>query len=331
MAKIKGMHLNIIFILFLITLWLRPLATHADDSVTTKEYLVEKNKVVSHKIDNLARRLDSLLANRRDDPAISNKTTISLLNFLESREGGYLKPRFHIAFNLRLPQLQDKWKLRLSSYDNEDEYEGLGRNRDGAAPRAQKLGTSLGLNKTFANIKTLFRPRIEFKNPLVTSLLLKFNQKISLKNFDIIWTQKFFAHSINGAGESTSVDFEKSITQRVLLRFFNESQYLDQTNIFKAAQGPSLRMELSESMALSNTLSFYSASRTLSGPVTDGSQSNPYFTNSYHLTHYQYLLSFSHQIWKRVFHYQISPYLEFAKTQSFKGQAAIKIRAEIIF
>lgn len=294
------------------------------------EKVIKENKEISLRIDELARSLDGLLSNRRAEGI--NKTSISLIGFVDSREGEVIDEKGHVQVNLRLPELEEKWKLRFSSYDQEDEFEGLARNRDGAGPRRQKFGTSLGLANNISNIKTLVRPRIELRDPLVSSFLLKFSSDLPLGPFHLKWVKKFFTHSIDGVGQAIQVDFDYRLTKKIIFRFFNEEQYLDRYNLMNVAQGPTLLYKFSRRLGLSKTLSFNSKNRNL---LTNADRVSPLFqpygASGYHLSSYNLIFSLSHKIYKNVFHYQISPRLDFRKQQNFKGQAGVTFRTELIF
>ena len=290
----------------------------ADDST-----FVATNKYISQQIDDLASELDELLSNRRETE--KNRSTISLIGFVTQREGNVRESTGHVAAHLKLPNFEKLLKVRLSSFDDEDEFEGNGRNRDGAQPREQKLGTSFGLARTFQGVQTLFRPRIEFRDPLVTSFLLKFSGERKFSIFQMDWRKKFFVHSVDGAGQSFAIDFTNTIYRFLVFRWFNEFQYLDRDHLFQVAQGHSLRYRLNDSMALSNTFVINSQNRELNP------QSPQARAESFHLNNYQLLFSFSHNILRRVFHYQISPFWQFAKARSFKGEVGVQLRTEVIF
>ena len=291
---------------------------------TVKEKIVKNNKLISKQVDDLAREIDTLLSNRRGRQ--KNRSTVSLIGFVENREMGQFSNSGHVDIQLRLPKLEKKWQLRFSSFDNEDEFEGLGPNRNGAAPRQQKLGTSVGFANKFSKIKTLIRPRVELRNPLVSGFLLKLSSDIKFKIFTIKWRKKFFTHSADGVGQSLAIDLEKRLVKDLVFRIFNEGQYLDQRNLFSVSQGPSLLYRVSKAIGLATTLSINSFNRTPNISV-----SNSYQASSYHLGSYRLDMSISHKILNRVFHYQVTPYLDFAKQQRFKGNAGIILRTEIIF
>ncbi len=292
-----------------------------------RDTIVEGNKAWSKKIDSFAAEVDSMLSNRKSKRKLKNKSQVSLVHFVQSREGGTIDQTPHIAVNLRLPQLEEQWKLKFSSYDEEDEFEGLQRNRSGAAPAENKAGTSLGVASKFMDIDTLFRPRLEFQDPLVTSFLLKFNSRLPWKFMVLNWQAKFFTHSIDGVGQSFSLDFEKPLTDSLLLRFFNEQQYLDRDNVLNVSQGPSLLYKLNDLIAFAQTISFNSSNRN----VVANELPEAYNTDAYHLQSYQFIFSFSHKLLKNVFHYSVNPDLLFIKERNFKGQAGLSLRLEIIF
>lgn len=294
-------------------------------ALSTRDQIVQENINISKEIDRLAQELDTLLSGRKGNP--KNKTTIRLLGFTENREGGFFEQSGHISIQLRLPKLEKNWRLSLSSFDPEDEFEGNQRNRDGARPQSQKLGTSVGVAKNIGKIETLFRPRVELRNPLVTSFLLRFRRQFNTSFGSFEWRKKFFVHSVDGAGQSLQLNLDNQLAPYMVLRFFTEGQYLDRDNFFAVSQGPSLRIRMGQDMALSNTLSINSANRILARDA----QSALISADSYHLNNYRYILSFTHQILRRVFHYQLSPYLEFPKTNSFKGITGVTLQTEIIF
>lgn len=291
---------------------------------TIEQDLIEKNKQISRYFDGLATDIDSLLSSRKARPR--NQSRVSLVGFANSVEGQGVDPSGHIDVDLRLPNLEQDLKLQFSSYDKEDEFEGLGRNRTDGLPQQQKYGTSVAFARTFKNIRTTLRPRLELKNPLVSSFLLRFDHNHNFSRWTLRNTLKLFAHSIDGTGQSISVDFERGLTRSMLFRWFNEQQYLDRDNILYVAQGPMLLMKLNEVMALSYTFSLNSQSRTLLdlAPAKE-------ITQSYHLSGYRSIVSFSHSLYKNVFHYQISPSLSFYKYRNFKGEAGVLLRTEIIF
>jgi hypothetical protein len=322
MSIIHNMHFSILLILGILIF---NKSSYGAGDLSLEDKLVNENKEISSYIDNFANQLDYLLSNRRS--RIKNYTNIKLIGFIDSREGDVLNEKGHIDINLRLPRLEEKWKLLVASYDTEDEFEGLNRNRDGASPRAQKLGTAVSYSQTFKNIKTVFRPRIDLKNPLATSFLLKFNSDFKIPIFKVYWQKKFFLHSVDGAGESISFDFDKPLTNNLLFRIFNEAQYLDKSNFFNVAQGPTFLYKISDTIALSNTLTINSQNRNFMN--NDGT--NFYTAANYHLESYAYIVSYSHSLYKNVLHYQISPSLSFQKQRNFKGYAGAVFKAEFIF
>lgn len=284
--------------------------------------------MLSKHIDDLAREIDLLLAGRRFIKKV-NKSTVTLTGFTESIEGQ--APRFsgHINMDLRLPNLEEEWKLKFSSYDEEDEFEGLNRNRFGAQPQEQKYGASIAYVKEIESVRATVRPRIELKDPLVSGFLLKLENLVHLTFMDLRTQLKLFTHSEDGTGQAFTIDLERKLSPSTVLRIFNEQQYLDKDNYFIVAQGPSVLFKITDRMAISPTFSFQSVNRARvenSTLILPG-QDHP----GYHLDSYIFYVSYRHQIYKNVLHYQLTPNLAFRKSRSFKGQAGINLNIDVIF
>lgn len=295
---------------------------YADEGTFEKD-LIATNKEISQEIDQIASSIDHFLSNRREIKR--NRTSINVTGFSELREGGYFKQTGHLNLDLKLPNTEKDWLLKLSSYDDEDEFEGLQRNREGALPQTQKYGTSLAYGRSLKGIQATVRPRIEFKDPLVSSFLIKLQKNIGLKVFNIRLQNKLFAHSVDGTGESFAIDFERWISPKLFLRFFNEEQYLDKSHIFTVSQGPSLLYLINDRMAISKTVSLNSASRNFAPPEAH------YAAGSYHLASYNFIASFSHKLYRNILHYRVTPSLNFEKQTHYKGHAAVVLTTEIIF
>ncbi len=289
---------------------------------TFMQNVIEQNKQLSKRFDELAREVDTLLSSRQSPKR--NPSQIQLISNTTWNEGGDVRTLPQFALDLRLPAVEKKWQLRFSSYDREDQFEGLERNRDGSVPQNRKAGASVGLLRKVGNLNFFFRPRIEFRDPLVTGFLMRVDQTIAFnKIYYAQWTQKLFAHSEEGAGLATELDFNAKVSSLLLFRWFNEMQYLDFDNYYEVSQGPSLIWRLSEAYALSHTVSFNSENRNR--------DIDNRVWNSYHLKSITLYTSFGHRILNKVLHYQITPFLNFPKQYNFKGQAGVNFRLALIF
>ncbi len=291
----------------------------------TDEVWLERNRKISEYFDNLATELDYQLAGRRTDER--NTSQLSLIGFAQAAESNGSLVDGHVDVNLHLPAFEKAVQLRLSSFDAEDEFEGLDRNRTNARPQEQKLGTSVAVGQKLSNINVVFRPRVELRDPLLTSFLLKFSNTITRIMFNFNSQLRFLTHSRDGVGQSLSLYFDTPLAKSSLFRIFTEEQYLDKTNLFSTAHGLMFLEKMSEEVSLSQTISFNSQNRNLFGPDTP----ERFRYDSFHLNSYQFIFSFHHKLYKNVFHYQISPSLNFYKRLSFRGDPAILLRTELIF
>jgi hypothetical protein len=292
---------------------------------SVQEKWIERNHQVSKYFDSLARELDYLLSGQRTNER--NETQLTVAAFADASEVRGVEPDAHINLDLNLPAFEEEMKLRLSSFDAEDEFEGLARNRTNARPQQQKLGTSVAVGRNISGVKVIFRPRVELRDPLLTSFLLKFTHSLKGWLFNVHSQVRLLTHSRDGVGQSAHIYFERPLSQSSLFRWFNEQQYLDQFNLFSVAQGLMVLHKASDKLALSYTVSFNSQNRSTG---TEFFVPEVSYTG-YHLNSYQFIFSFHHKLFSNVLHYQVSPSLNFYKDLRFRGDPGILLRTELIF
>ncbi len=277
-----------------------------------EEKVIEKDKAIAEKIDDLAESIDLFLAGRKLTDR-KNDTRLRLIGFAENYEGGESQTTGHVDFSLRLPNLEEYWQLKFTSSEP-TEFQSLDRNRPGAAPGRTKYGASLGLFRRLGNFDTTFQPRISLTDPLTTFYLLAFTNKVRGTYLTFRPEFKFFADSQEGTGQTASFGIDYPFSKTTVLRLINEEQYLDLQALFSTNIGPEFLFSFNEKTGMTTSLTFYSISR----PV-------------YHLDHYIYLFSIRHQIYKNIFYVQLSPSLKFEKTNNFKGKAGIGLQLEFVF
>ena len=148
--------------LVLLILWVAPVAQAQLPIPTNKKELIEKNKEVSGKIDRAATYLDKLLSGRDDSEKI-NTTTFRFENTLDLAEGEdpEFNPKFSVS--LHLPNLEERWKLRFTTYAEDDEERGVNKNRIDTEPEREAYGASLALFESIGKVRiswTQLLPRL---------------------------------------------------------------------------------------------------------------------------------------------------------------------------
>lgn len=275
--------------------------------------LIEKNREISEKIDDAAAATDIYLSGKEyvDEP---NRTRIIIFNNLKWRQSQ--KPTFspHLGVRLHLPNLQKKFQLRFTTYDEDVEERGINKNRYKTEQRENNYGTSLALFQDLGKVKTEFRPRIEFRDKLETSYIFRFFSEAKVKFFILQPEIQLFARSDSGTGQYAALNFTFELSPANNLSLINEEQYTDGDNTMSTNNGFRWVHTYNKVMAHEYSVIFESNNRA-----------------KYHLERYTIASGFNHQVYRNVLHYTVTPYLVCEKPRKFKPEAGIDFRLEIIF
>ncbi len=274
--------------------------------------LIEQDIKIANKIDEFASDIDTAMSG--SNSAGRNRTNIVLRNQLNWAEGGTFTYTPHIDLNLRLPNLEKKWQLKFTTYDADEVDRGINRGRVKTTPIAENYGGSVGLLQKLGRITTEFQPRVEIKNPVTLSYLLKFRTNIEEKILTFKPELQLFARSDSGVGQFTSFNFDIPLYKTLALTLINEEQYQDRANIFSTNEGLSFGFSYNDYMTQSLSLMYESSSRP-----------------NFHLDRYIIASGFTHKIYKNVLHYTVVPYLAFPRNLDFKGSPGVNFELDIIF
>ncbi|NCN41960.1 hypothetical protein GW916_12015 [bacterium] len=275
--------------------------------------LIDYNQYLSEKFDNMAEEVDLFLSNKSHTDQ-QNPSAIRLNYFDSIEEGGNRNPSFHFNVDLRLPNLEEKWSVSFTSYDQDKESRSVRSKQQRVQPRTENYGAGLALFQNLGRIKTSFRPRIELRDPLQTSYTLRFEGTSPVEPYRLYPRLELFGDSEKGTGQFVSLHMELSSHPDFSLAVFSEEEYQDARNLFTTTHGLSLGKPLTKKLVASPTITFYSTNR-----------------ESYHLEDFTASVGLSHQPYREVFHYNITPYWRFSKLESFKGKVGISVETELIF
>lgn len=279
-----------------------------------EKFLIEGDKKISGHVDTIAEGIDVFLA-RRKFPGVRNQTKVVVENSTFSAEGqGAPTNSTHLKVSLHLPNLQESWQLKFTTY-NEDEEDRETKNKYlRRTPRQTNYGTSLAIFKTLGKVRTTFQPRVELADPLQVSHVLKFDTEFEMKNYKFDPKLEFFARPDKGTGFFLASNFIFPLATPFTLSFINEGEYQDKLNMFSTTNGLSLGQGLSDRTSLTYAIFFDSHNRL-----------------AYHLENYGLSVAWNHLLYKNVLHYQVVPHLDFPKNRSFKGLAGLNINVSLIF
>ena len=215
---------------------------------------------------------------------------------------------------MRLPNVEKRWQLRFSSYDEEEESRDLTQRRVRTRPREREYRAGFIFFERLGNIKTTFQPQIQLKDPLEMKYNLRFDSDAKRRTLKLKPRFELFADPNKGTGQYFSIELSFNITEKLDVVFHNSEEYQDYRNLFTVQHGVSIDQSLSDSQAAGLA-------------ITSGSINRP----SYHLETLTISTSYAKEVMKKVLTYSLSPYLSFSKTRHFKGESGLTLNVEVIF
>lgn len=277
------------------------------------ESMLDAADLVERGIDKTADKIDMLLAGKRYTRR-RNNSHANVSQVVTWSEGGRIKSSTDFGLNLRLPNFEDRWQARFSSYDERRESRDMRQRQTPLRPRQREPGAGLLFLRRLGKIHTTFQPRLELKDPLEVSYVLKFESNLHYHDLHINPRLDLFADPRRGVGEFTSLEIIIPVSGRSGVTIQNEEEYRDKGNILETNHGISYDYALNDRQGLGLSL-------------VGSAQNRP----TYHLRSFSVASTFSHEIVKRRLSYQVIPFLGFEKSHHFKGNAGITLNTELTF
>lgn len=269
--------------------------------------------MISGWLDSLAEATDLFLTGRKFSKK-ANETRVRIENSSISNEGQGVVNNTSFDVQLRLPNLEEYFQLKFTSYDDQQER-SVRRKYLRQTQRRENYGASVGFFKNIGNVKTVFQPRVQLRDPLKVSHMLRLESLVEMTKSNLVPRIEFFADPDKGTGIFNSLSLNILLTKKYTLTFINEGEYDDKLDIhFRATNGASITDAIGETMALSYILLF-------------DSNNLP----TYHLDSYDAAIAWNQLLYKRILDYQLIPHLNFAKANHYKGRAGITLNVNLNF
>lgn len=289
-----------------------PLQLWAEDK-SFEQRVIETSDNLAERIDKAAEFIDITLAGKKYTKK-ANTSSVSVSQLVTTEEGGRLRNSTDFGLNIQLPNVERRWQLRFTSFDEEAENRDLNQRQIHTRPRERDYGAALFFFQKLGNIRTTFQPRLQLKDPLQMSYVLRFQSAASQKSFRIEPRLELYADPIKGTGEFFSIGIAKDITKKLDVVLQNTEEYRERGNFFSTQHGLSFDYSLSRDQAMG--LSF-----------TVASSSRPKF----HTDSLTVAMPFGQQIYQERLSCSLTPFLGFAKNEAFKGRAGATFNLDVIF
>lgn len=275
--------------------------------------LIQDNIIISNWFNGVAEGLDLFLAGKKITDK-KNDSHFFIENSTYIKEGEGVKNVSNLGVNLRLPNVEEYWQLKFTSYDEEEESHSVQTKYLRQNPREQNYGATIGVFKKLGDIRTSFQPRIDLQDPLKISHSLKFESVADLKKYKINPKLEFYANPDSGTGIFGAINFNFALNKVFSLTLINDFNYVEKKHLNSVENGFSIGQVVSDKTAFSYTLIF-------------GSNNRP----SYHLDSYSPSFSWNQLIYKNILSLQLTPYMFFAKEQQFRGRFGLTFNLNLNF
>jgi len=318
--KIKQLRLGlaVLFVALFVAFFSQKIMAYSliDDSIeesaptekTFEQQFLDSNTAISRWLVSFTDGIDLFLVGPQLKSA-RNDTRATIQNSTFTTQNGSPGNQTAISFSPRLPNLEQYWNLKFTSYDDQTDNRASENNLARQAPRETNYGATIGLFKSIGKVRAKFQPRIELQNPLKISHSLAFETVLSNDNFQINPKLDFFVNATTGAGVFQALNFNFKLIETVSLTLINEGTYEEKTYKYSATNGFSLGKSISETDALAYSLLFFSNNNA-----------------QYHLESYSTSISWYHLIYKKILDLQLSTHLSFGREWNFIGQAGLSLQ-----
>lgn len=280
---------------------------------TLEEQFIENNIAISAFFDEVADGLDTFLIGKRITRR-KNETSVKVQNSTYIKEGSNTQNNTSIGLNLRLPNVEEYWQLKFTSYDDSEERRGVQNGYLRNTPREQNYGATIGLFRKLGNIRTSFQPRIDLGDPLKISHSLTFESVADLKTYSVNPKLELFAGPTDGAGLYMALNINFRINKFYSFTLVNNGEYGDKKHLLNTANGFSVGQIINRFNSMSYSLIFNGMNQP-----------------NYHLESYVLSVAWSQLVYRRMLDFQVIPHLDFEREKGFVGSPGLIFNLNLNF
>lgn len=298
------------------------LSTHAEDLDETEEApkynrfeqtFINDNITISRWFDGMAEGIDLFLAGKKLTEK-RNETSVTLGSSFFYTERDKYSDSTSFNINLRLPNVEEYWQLKFTSYD-ESEERGVQEKYLRQTARPRNYGASIGFFRKLGNVRTSFQPRINLSGNPSVSHSLSFESVSEVKNnYRLNPKLELYANASKGAGIFQALNFNYQMNKIYSLTLINEGDYEDRTHLYSVTNGLSLGQWITDKTSIGYGVFFNSSNKP-----------------SYMLEGYNFSVSWSQLLYRKILDYQIIPHLDFYNEFGFRGTTGITLNVNLNF
>ena len=308
----------ILFFVLLLSLapkvsWAEETPPEEGEDTSWEETFIYGNIAIAEWFSSMADGLDLFLVGKRVTNR-PNRTSFRIENTTVSTESESVTNSTGLSVSLRLPNVEDYWQLKFTTYDEQAESRNIKGEYLRQTPREKNVGATVGLLATIGNVRTTFEPRIELSDPLKISHSLTFESVGKYKKSTVNPELEFYADASDGLGTAQELNFYFKLSDRYSITFVNQGNYLEKTHFYDVNNGVSLGRLITDRMTFSYNFI-----------LSSNNQPN------YHLESYNASVAFSHILYRRILDYEIVPNVDFQEDDGFHAVLGITFKINLNF
>ena len=274
--------------------------------------MIKGNIAISEWFDSKAEAIDIYLAGKQLTKK-KNTTKVRLEEFISSVEGQEVTQDFSLGVLLRLPNVEEYWQVKFTSYDEMEEKRRsqtsyLRQNRQ------ENYGATIGVFRKLGNVRTSFQPRIQLQDPLSISHSLAFESIAQMKTYSMNPKLEFYAVADKGTGVFWALNFNFILNQNYSLTFVNNGDYISQLHLETVTNGFSFEHVLTDYTAISYGTSFFSNNRP-----------------RYHLEGFSFFVSWNQTLYRNILDFSLTPHWDFNRDLNWHGRAGLALNVGLSF
>lgn len=297
--------------------------TSAPEAQPTVSAVDRRHAEVSLEVERLSQRIDGLLGDRR----AYEESTGSYLKVGGSAallEKGQIRFDHVLRAKIVLPRTQERLKLLLESDEDPDFGAGLA-GRDGHAgedPALREQASTAG--SYLAGLELFVAEKLKWNVASAAGVRLRWppdpfvrvrgTRTVPLGDWSLRAAQTLFWYDSRGAGEETSLSFERGLGERTLFRSTSEAVWTERRGLFELGQSLSVFQEVTPRDLLTYR-------------VRVGGENEP----TLHAERYGASVSYRRRLYDRWLFLRVEPELLFEKGSGFRGEPSIRFSLEAMF
>lgn len=280
-------------------------------------FLDRHQKAVTSRLERYVQGVDNFFT---DESALYESSgsymRVRLESFWTEGEGAELKGG--LSFKLRLPKIQKKLKLTISS--EVDEQKTTEERETGAVSERDETNRGLytGLEKILGKeTGWSFKPSIgvKIRSPLDTYVRLRASRQVTFDNWLMNFSETLYWFDSTGSGSDTSMRWDRKLGENFLFRSDSFLRYTDLNDYFDTSQSFGITHTISKKRAITYKIAAF-------GIFDDETT----YATSYIVDAY-----YRQNIHKDYLFLDIQPLLRFDRENDFKGEPGLFVRLELFY